>query len=421
MASSYTRHVRRQLALIVALAACGDNKKLAADAPSPGSDSAPPPPMCTPAHGTNIAWTQVAAIGGTATLVTSPPDDPRLFVVIESGSIWIVDNGKPLPDPFFDAGALSPMFVGGNQTETGLLGLAFDPGYATNRTFFIFYTARNPNDPGGYPYLDVLVRLQTRADDPSHADPATATTLIAIPDIAANHNGGMLEFGRDGYLYVSTGDGGFQEDPARTGQDPHALLGKLLRIDVEQRQPGLEYAIPADNPFADGTSGAPEVFIMGVRNPWRFALDPVTGDMWIGDVGQDTIEELDLLPPGGQNGANLGWSMYEGENCFHAPCDRTGLTFPVFTQTHAAGACAVIGGAVYRGDCYPDLVGRYFFTDFCSPVLRRADVALDGTVTVTEHGAIPGGGGPASLHPGAGGELYLGDVEGNIFRLEARP
>src|SRR5262249_53729307 len=156
------------------------------------------------------------------------------------------------------------------------------------------------------------------------------------------------------------------------GQDPHALLAKILRIDVDHTAPPRAYAIPAGNPFADGAAGAPEVYILGVRNPWRWTFDPATGDMWIADVGQATIEELDVLPAGHQAGVNLGWSMYEGANCFKPPCDPTGKTFPQHVRTHDSGWNAIIGGRVYRGSCYPDLVGWYFFTDNGHATLAKA-------------------------------------------------
>jgi glucose/arabinose dehydrogenase len=396
-------------ALAVALIACGDNRTIPADAPA-FTDGV--------VAGTNIVLRQIATVDGTVTLVTSPPSDPRLFVVGDAGKIWIVDNGQVLPEPFLDVTTgISPQFVGGNTSELGLLGLAFHPDYATNRTLFVNYTAMQNNV--AFPYLDVTMRMQTRIDDPDRADPSTAVVVLAIPDFASNHNGGMLEFGPDGYLYIGDGDGGIADDVMRTAQDPFALLGKIHRLDVDHPLPGKEYGIPADNPFADGAAGAPEVFITGARNPWRFSFDSATGDLWIGDVGQATIEEIDVLHQGHMAGANLGWSKYEGNNCFHGPCDPTGLVFPVDSRVHD-DYCAIIGGEVYRGALYPDLVGEYFYTDYCRGGLVRGHLlAGDAFEAVDVPGDLPAR--PSCLHHAADGELYVADVYGNIYHIEAIP
>lgn len=274
----------RPLLVAALLAGCGDNR-IVADAPA-STDV----PSCV-RSGTTVVLHPLAAVQSTLTHVTSPPGDDRIFAVQDDGVIRILDQDRLVPAPFLDASVgLVPPYVGGAGQELGLLGLAFDPQFATNHTFFINYTATNTGDPAN-PYLDVTMRMRTLATEPNVADPSTAEVVLAIPDFAANHNGGMLEFGPDGMLYIGTGDGGFAGDPMRNGQNPHALLGKILRLDVRTSP----YAIPADNPFADGVDGAPEVFILGVRNPWRFSFDPATGDLWIADVGQDRIEELDVL------------------------------------------------------------------------------------------------------------------------------
>jgi len=408
--------VRWLIAMLVVIG-CGDNTRPAI--PDGPPVDVLPAPAC-PVSGTTLYLRQVGAIEGTITLVTSPPDDDRLFVVQDGGKIWIIDHGQVVPQPFLDVRVgISPPYTGGPGQEIGLLGLAFHPQYATNRTFFVNYTAANTGDPAN-PFLDVTMRMQTSETDPNQADVSTQAVVVAIPDFAANHNGGMVEFGPDNYLYIGTGDGGLANDPRRNGQNPHALLGKILRVDVDHQLPGLEYAIPADNPFADGIAGAPEVFIWGVRNPWRFTFDRATGDLWIGDVGQGTIEELDVLRPGEQNGANLGWSMYEGNNCFHAPCDPAGLRFPQDSRTHDDGWCAIIGGQVYRGSCFPDLVGEYFYTDYCHGGISRARLQTDGSLEVIDVGMdVPVN--PSVIHADARGELYVADLYGNIFHLEAVP
>jgi glucose/arabinose dehydrogenase len=356
------------------------------------------------------------SIGDGAMLVTSPPGDNRLFVVGQRGTIRIYDNEHLLPAPFLDI--TSQVTAGG---ELGLLGLAFHPQYAQNGQFFVWYTTQR----GGSPYADVLARYQVSASDPNRADPAE-TVVLAIPDPFGNHNGGMLEFGGDGLLYVGTGDGGGAGDPQRNGQNVNALLAKILRIDVDHKAPGKEYGIPADNPFGN------EVFILGVRNPWRWSFDRATGDMWIGDVGQGRIEELDVVKAGEQRGANLGWSVFEGSGCCmtqgdkcvqsgaQQACTMTGMTFAVDNREHATGWNAIIGGQVYRGNCYSDLVGWYLYTDNGAGGLVKARLKPDGKLEIVDlQGSFPRS--PASIHADARGELYETDTSGNVFHIEAGP
>ncbi|HWU87821.1 MAG TPA: PQQ-dependent sugar dehydrogenase, partial [Kofleriaceae bacterium] len=328
-------------------------------------------------------------LDGAVVLVASPPNDPRLFAVERAGRIRILEPDEQLvAAPFLDlsADAGGPVLDNGEQ---GLLGLAFHPRYATNRLFYVFYTTRNP-DPSdtANPFVDVLARFTASATDPGRADPASGAILLSIPDFAANHNGGMIEFGADGLLYISTGDGGGATgDPEDNGQDRDALLGKMLRIDVDRTAGGTPYGIPPGNPFADG-GGAPEVLVLGIRNVWRWSFDRATGDMWLGDVGQSAWEEIDLLRAGHQAGANLGWSMYEADRCFKPPCDPTGMTFPIHARSHDVDLwTAIIGGEVYRGTCYPALVGWYFFTDNGFGGLVKARLRDDGTLDVVD---LPG-------------------------------
>ena len=327
-------------------------------------------------------------------------------------------NDQLKPDPFLD---ISGDIVAGG--EQGLLGLAFHPGYACNGYFYVWYTLANAN---------VLARFTVSPTDPNKADPASKQVLLSIPDFASNHNGGMLEFGSDGFLYVGTGDGGGGGDPHRNGQaiDRTAqsctqtacepLLGKFLRIDVDHPANGKPYGIPADNPFASG-GGEPEIFMIGVRNPWRWSFDRMTGDMWIGDVGQDVDEELDVIPAGQQAGKNLGWSMWEANRDYgNYTADMTGKTFPQLVKNHTAdGWLAIIGGQVYRGPCYPDLNGKYFFTDNNAHTLSVA--TFDGTnVTATDlPGTWPTS--PASIHADARGELYETTTNGSVYHIEAGP
>lgn len=349
--------------------------------------------MCKqPIAGSNVSFRLVAETQGAAILVTSPPNDIRRFVVEQEGRIKLLEDTGLMPTPFLDISNDDTFACCG---ERGLLGLAFHPQFATNHTFFIFYTTADAN---------ILARYKVSATNPDLADPASREILVSIPDFAGNHNGGMLDFGPDGKLYFGTGDGGGGGDPMHNGQNTTAQLGKLLRLDVD-------------------TAGAvPEAYLIGMRNPWRFAFDRMTHDLWIGDVGQDEVEELDMIPASTKGPLNLGWNMYEGTKCYEPPCDATDKTMPVFEETHANGWCSIIGGDVYRGGCYPDLVGTYFFTDYCKHQLYTA-TKTGSTVTVSPSIDAPPT--PSSLHADARGELFLttttangSDLRGGVYQLE---
>ncbi|HEY1557140.1 MAG TPA: PQQ-dependent sugar dehydrogenase [Kofleriaceae bacterium] len=443
------RHLVWSAALTVALgAACGSGSKKPKDAgppaDAPSIDAQPLPACASPVHGTTISAVMVGRVSGVATLATSPFNDPRLFVVEEQGRVRVFDANRQLLDtPFLDISNQQDFAAGGEQ---GLLGLAFHPQFPTNGYFYVWYT--NGPCPGGppaqAPCADVLERFTVSSTDPNQADPASGVVILSIPDFATNHNAGMLEFGSDGYLYISTGDGGAGGDPARNGQNPNALLAKILRIDVDHPAAGKMYGIPADNPYAAG-GGAPEVYLIGVRNPWRWTFDRGTGDMWIADVGQDCIEELNVLRAGTAKGANLGWSAFEANQCCategdkcgqgggaNQACDVAGKFFPQVTWSHGTANCpdstdsgfrAVIGGQVYRGSCYPDIVGNYYFSDNTAGGLLQANFQPDNSVTVTSLPAPAGGwpSSPASIHADARGELYETTTQGYVYQLVAGP
>ncbi len=389
---------------------------------STASPDAAPITRCeTPIPGSNVQMQLVAKVNGSATLVTAPRNDLRLFVLEQRGAIRIVENNAVLPEAFLDLSADTdgPVICCG---ENGLLGLAFHPQYATNGTFFVAYTARNTGDPAN-PQRDVLARCQVSAD-PNKADRSSCVDVLSIPDFASNHNGGMIEFGPDGYLYWNTGDGGGGGDPQRNGQaledgnpmpNTHALLAKMLRLDVDLKTNGLEYGIPGDNPFASG-GGKPEIFMVGLRNAWRWTFDRSTGDMWIADVGQGQIEEITVLRPAQQNGANLGWAQYEASDCFAGPC-TVEQRAPQVERTHAMGWTSITGGQVYRGSCFPDLQGTYFFTDYdATGRLSTARLEADDSVTTTDlSGSFPPNG--SSIHEDGTGEIYETDTAGNVFQL----
>jgi glucose/arabinose dehydrogenase len=407
---------------------CGSEPKVKDDASTTPSDSSPPDApsfvKCSePIRGTNVYFREIGTVSGAALLVTAPSNDPRLFVVERNGAIRIFEDELLLPTPFLDLSATAggPVLAGG---ERGLLGLAFHPSYASNGQLFVFYTTQTAN---------IVARCLRDAGDPNRADPASCVTVLSIPDTRSNHNGGMIEFGADGMLYIGTGDGGGSGDPDRNGQSlvdgsplPQsvALLGKMLRIDVDNKAPGKEYGIPSDNPFAQG-GGAPEIFQIGLRNPWRWSFDRGTGDMWIADVGQNVIEEVNVVKSGEQAGVNFGWNDYEGSRCFRQGCAPQGKFFPQDERTQAEGWNAIIGGQVYRGGCFPDLVGTYFYADHGGRKYATATLNPNGSLTVTDLSPAPGEdpfpANPASIHSDGLGELHLTTTAGAVFRIEARP
>jgi glucose/arabinose dehydrogenase len=309
---------------------------------------------------------RVAGGLGDALHVTGAPGQRnRLFVARQSGRIQVLDRGRVRAAPFLDlSGAIS---AGG---ERGLLGLAFHPGYARNGRFYVNYT-----DRAG----DTQV-VEYRRASATRANPRSARRLLSISQPFANHNGGHLAFGPDGHLYIGTGDGGGGGDPRGNGQSRTTLLGKILRIDVDARTGGRPYGIPRDNPFRGG-GGRPEIYAYGLRNPWRFSFDRARGDMWIADVGQSAVEEVNFRPRGRARGANFGWNAYEGRARFAGPGAIRGRApvFPVAQYGHARG-CSVTGGYVYRGARVPALRGRYVFADYCS-----------GRVWTMRAGPRPGG------------------------------
>lgn len=402
------------LALVTSLAGCGDNRVPASPEPTPPSVDAPPPPV----FGTDVELRFFGQVPSLAVLVTSPPNDDRQFVVLREGQIRVIEDGLLLDEPFLDLSenVAGPVYT--DYGELGLLGLAFHPQYASNGTFFVFYTARNPGDPLNE-QRDVLARCTASAAEPNRGDPTSCVELLSIPDLATNHNGGMIEFGADGYLYVGTGDGGsgnpnnpqaLEDAPPNT----RALFGKILRLDVDDPAPGLLYGIPPDNPYAAG-GGRPEIWIRGLRNPWRWSFDRRTGDMWIADVGQKLIEELTVLRPHQQPGANLGWKFWEGSLCYEGDCTAPQVAGQD-QRLHADGWYSIIGGQVYRGTRFPDLQGKYFYTDHYKGGLAVATFHDDDTLTVEDlPGTYPGN--LTSIHEDAAGELWATDAFGNLFQL----
>jgi glucose/arabinose dehydrogenase len=325
----------------------------------------------------------------------------RLFVVEQGGRIRIVVNGRVAERPYLDLSRVLDTDAG----ERGLLGLAFAPDYARSGRFFVAHTVSGA----------VRVARMHVSGDPDVAA-TDSTTILEMDDPASNHNGGMLAFGPDGMLWIGTGDGGRAGDPWDNARDPKSWLGKMLRLDVSEGA-GERYAIPPDNPFVRRSGYAPEIWALGLRNPWRYSFDRATGELWIGDVGQHSWEEIDVVDSRRGGGAHFGWKAMEGFHC-HSPstgCDATGLTAPVHAYGRGDG-CSVTGGYVYRGRALPELVGEYLFGDYCTGrvwTLRR-----DGGSSATVALLLESGASISSFGEDEAGELYLCDhVGGRVLRF----
>jgi glucose/arabinose dehydrogenase len=375
-----------------------------------GSYVSPPPPGPPPGPATFDL--QLVASGFANPLDIEQPHDAsgRLFLVEQGGRIQIVaGDGSRAALPFLDVGGHGG-FTGGG--ETGLLGLAFHPGYATNRRFFVNYTRTVAGS-----LETVIAEFAASAGDPSAADIATEKILLVVAQPFPNHNGGGLAFGADGFLYIALGDGGGAGDPLCNGQNLDVLLGKILRIDVDSAPgAGLGYALPPDNPFV-GQGGRGEIWLYGLRNPFRFSFDTANGNLWIGDVGQNSFEEVDRLTPA-ESGANLGWNLREGKHPFASTCQQTGttLTEPIFDYDRLAGDATVIGGYVYHGAKMPGLSGAYVFGDFASgrvwSLRQSAQTWTRSDVTLTAGGDL------SAFGEDQAGELYVARYSsGRVERL----
>lgn len=332
--------------------------------------------------------------------------DERLFVVQQTGHIYIVNQaGVRNPTPFLDIDAR----VGSNGNERGLLGLAFHPDYKQNGYFYVNYTNNSGNT--------VVSRFLVSAD-PDLADPNSEVILLTINQPYSNHNGGCIKFGPDGYLYIGMGDGGSGGDPGNRSQNPMELLGKMLRIDVDGASP---YAIPPSNPYVGSSTTREEIWGFGLRNPWKFSFDQVLGDMWIGDVGQNVMEEIDHWPANASTFPNFGWRCYEGNQSFNTSgCQSMGsYDFPVYEFPHNQGNCSVTGGYVYRGARYGNWWGQYFHTDYCGGYVWWTEPDGFGGWNTTRSASVLSANNLAAFGEDVYGELYLvGNSNGIIYRLQ---
>ncbi|MFM9105901.1 MAG: PQQ-dependent sugar dehydrogenase, partial [Chloroflexota bacterium] len=307
---------------------------------------------------------------------------------------------------------MSGMISTGNN-EQGLLGLALDPAFSRNGRLYVGYTAAGSASAAGVGDNSVA-RIVVSPDDPDRAAIDTLEVLLAVEDPYGNHNGGQVAFGPDGYLYAGLGDGGAGGDPENHAQDPGSLLGSMLRLDVSG---SAGYSIPGDNPFADGQGGRPEIWAYGLRNPWRFSFDRETGDLWIGDVGQNWIEEIDMIPAGSRGGANFGWRVMEGTSCYEDDeCDPSSFVPPVAQYTHDEG-CSVTGGYVYRGSDMPGLGGVYLCGEICTGA--GWGLGRDAAGSWVRSAPVETGLNISSFGEDADGNLYLLSFDGGVYRLGA--
>ncbi|RMB60630.1 T9SS C-terminal target domain-containing protein [Dokdonia sinensis] len=341
-----------------------------------------------------------------ATGFTRPVDiqnagDNRLFIVEQDGVIKIIENGTTLSTPFLT------IDVNSNGNEQGLLGLAFHPNYSSNGFFFVNYIAANGSTQ--------VSRFQV-SSDANIADPDSEFDILNVTQPFSNHNGGCLQFGSDGYLYLGLGDGGSANDPGNRAQNPTTLLGKMLRIDIDNTENGNNYAIPDDNPFVSDSGTLDEIWALGVRNPWKFSFDAQTNEMWIGDVGQNEIEEINKANAG-VGGQNYGWRCYEGNEDFNLSNCATedSFTFPLVDYSHNNDGefkCSITGGYVYRGSTFTTLQGKYVFADFCSNEVAYVNEANE----IQYFG--PFSGGLSTFGQDVNNELYVAALNtGIIYRV----
>lgn len=393
--------------LAVLLAACGGGGGGAAAPVTQPQTPQPEPPKPEPPAPFALALREVASGLDTPLLLTAPANDTRRFIVERPGRIRILaSDGSVRATPFLDLSGLISV-----TGEGGLLSMAFHPGYAQNGRFYIYYTDKFSNI--------AIDEAKVAAGNPDLADKDSLKRIITIPHPQyTNHFGGYLAFGPDGYLYAGTGDGGGAGDPNGNAQNLDSLLGKLLRLNVDNPLPPL-YLVPADNPYAgqDGKRG--EIWAYGLRNPWRFTFDPAMAALYIADVGQALREEVNIVSSA-LKGANYGWNIMEGTRCYNAAsCAQQGLVLPAFEYEHGsndANGCSITGGFVYRGTALPQLAGRYLYSDYCKGFLKSFLYA-NGSVSEAQEWAVGDIGMVPAFGQDAAGELYMLSGAGKVYQI----
>jgi glucose/arabinose dehydrogenase len=391
------------LACASAIAGCGDDDATITETSAPSTAPAAregPPPVGDGRGGVRL--NRIGDFDQPLYVAQPPGEDEDLYVVEKEGRVVVVDDGSPRPEPFLD--------LGGEVTtgsEQGLLSIAFAPDYERSGRFYVDYTDRDGNTR--------IEEVRRDEDDPLRADPDTRRRLLGIEQPFENHNGGLLLFGPDGLMYVGTGDGGSAGDPMGNAQDLSTLLGKILRIDPAAGDP---YRVPSSNPFADEQGTRGEIYSYGLRNPWRFSFDRETDALSIGDVGQDSLEEIDLVGRGEGRGANFGWPAFEGDERFDEGEEAQDAIPPVLTYP-LTEACAVTGGYVVRDERLRSLYGRYLYGDFCVGELRsftadpRPDAGDDRALGPT----VPQ---LSSFGEDNRGRVYVASLDGPVYRLDPK-
>jgi glucose/arabinose dehydrogenase len=383
--------------------------------PSPSATLPPPLPLATLPGPTDppfvaadvaVSLESFAKVDGGALDLAVPADGSnRLIVATQQGRIWSVANGAAGKTPLLD---VSKRITSGG--ERGLLGIALHPGFPSDSRIFVDYTDLDGNS--------VVSSFDLLTDGSGRFDPSSESIFLQVDQPFPNHNGGGIAFGPDGFLYIALGDGGSGGDPMGNGQRLDTLLAKILRIDVDHPGFGPAYTSPGDNPFVGRAGAKAEIWLYGLRNPFRFSFDRSNGDLWIGDVGQNKWEEVDVVRAGLGGGQDFGWNVMEGAHCYQPAdnCDRKGLSLPVAEYGHDQG-CAIIGGFVYRGSAYPILRGGYLFSDSCSGTIWAIPAATNGPVTPVAVGEATGS--PAGFGQDPAGELYLANLDGTVSRIVA--
>ena len=352
----------------------------------------------------SVTLSKIASVPGRPLAIANAGDGSgRLFVAEQGGRVYVIKGGTVSPTPFLD---ISGQVSGGG--EQGLLGLAFHPNFPSDPRVFVDYTSTN--NVGD----TIVSSFRVDPGAPDVVMPGSESNVIGITQPYANHNGGAIAFGPDGDLYIALGDGGSGGDPENRAQNRDSLLGKILRIDIDHVPSGATYGIPGSNPFV-GKAGADEVWLYGLRNPFRFSFDRANGDLWIGDVGQGLWEEVDVARAG-VGGLNFGWRIMEGAHCFNPStgCPQGGLTLPVVEYGHDLGF-AIIGGNVYRGSAQPVLRGGYIFSDNYTGRIWAVAAGASGPQALVEVGVTAVG--VAGYGEDEAGELYAADLDGSIYRV----
>jgi len=387
------------IAATAGLAACGSSDEevpMGATAPPATKEMAEPPPAA-PSGVSGLGLKRVGTFSNPVYLTAPRGDRHRLFVVEQDGTIRIIKNGRTLARPFLD---ISDRVQGGG--ERGLLSMAFAPKYARSHRFYVYFT----DDAGD-------IRVQEFRGKGDRARRSSARDVIRVEHSQfSNHNGGQLQFGPDGLLYIGTGDGGGGDDPFESGQDLGSLLGKLLRIQPK----GRPFKVPSSNPFRNKSGARNTIYSYGLRNPWRFSFDRKTGALVIADVGQSAVEEVDFVRKGRGRGANFGWDVFEGSQR-HEPGSAPGHVGPVIEHSHDSGVCSITGGYVLRHGSYGGLRGTYVYADLCEGIIRGARLGPGRATGRRTFGRIES---PSSFGQDSRGRVYAVSLNGPVYRLVPR-